>query len=334
MRRLDRWQPTLLFVLALMAGPFPAQAQAPEAPAPASSSDSSSDSSSAAEATAELSPEDAAALQKVVELEQSLRYQTGTIAIGDGLATLALPESLRFLDPADTEKLLTQGWGNPEGGGTLGMILPSETSPFSQEGWGVIVTYDEEGYVSDEDADGIDYDALLEEMKASTEAENEERAEQGYARFELVGWAERPRYDKEAKKLYWAKELEFEGAPGNTLNYNVRVLGRRGVLVLNAVATMDQLELVKGAIPAVIEAASFDPGHRYADYQPGTDKVAAYGLAALVAGGIAAKSGMLTKLIALLLAGKKLAIPAVIALVAGVRGLLKRGKSNPSPPTA
>src|SRR2546426_2131137 len=36
-------------------------------------------------------------------------------------------------------------------------------------------------------------------------------------------------------------------------------------------------------------------GHRYADFVPGTDKVAEYGIAALIAGGVAAKAGLLDR---------------------------------------
>jgi uncharacterized membrane-anchored protein len=284
--------------------------------------------------TPALSASEQAAYERLVALDASFAYASGTVGIGEGLATLNLPETLRYLDPAGTERLLVEGWGNPDGSGTLGMILPAETSPLSADGWGVIVTYDEEGYVSDEDADSIDYDAMLSEMQASTEEDNEARAEQGYERVELVGWAEHPRYEKETHKLFWAKELAFEGMPGNTLNYNVRVLGRRGVLVLNAVASMEQLPLIQAAMPGVITAADFDPGHRYADYQPGTDKVAAYGLAALVAGGVAAKSGLFAKLFGVLLAAKKIAIPAVVAAFAAGSAWWRRRQNGATPPTA
>jgi uncharacterized membrane-anchored protein len=67
---------------------------------------------------------------------------------------------------------------------------------------------------------------------------NEERKKRGWSELNLYGWAEKPHYDADAKKLYWAKELEFEGAPSNTLNYDVRVLGREGVLSMNAVASL------------------------------------------------------------------------------------------------
>lgn len=304
----------LQLVLTLLAGLLAAPLALGEAPPPE---------------PAALSATEHAEYERLVALDAALAYASGVVELGDGLATLSLPESLRYLAPELTARLLVEGWGNPDGSGTLGMIVPSDMSPLSANGWGVVITYEEEGHVGDEDANEIDYDALLAEMKASASAENDARAEQGFARVELVGWADPPRYDAENKKLYWAKELAFEDSPSNTLNYNVRVLGRRGVLTLNAVAGMTQLEMVQTAMPAVIAAAEFNAGHRYADFDPDSDDVAAYGLAALVAGGIAAKSGLFAKVFAGVLAAKKIVVPAVVALGAGI-GAWWRRRGNDS----
>jgi len=161
---------------------------------------------------------------------------------------------------------------------------------------------------------------------------------EGYDAIELVGWASPPRYDSVAKKLYWAKELKFGDSSEHTLNYNLRLLGRRGVLVLNAVANMDQLKLVESATPAILAAVNFQDGHRYADYKDGSDKVATYGLAALVAGGVAAKAGLFKGLLVALLALKKLLVVGVIALVAGVKKfwawLNGRKATTAAPPTS
>ena len=114
----------------------------------------------------------------------------------------------------------------------------------------------------------------------------------------------------------------------HTLNYNIRVLGRRGVLVLNAVAGMDQLAMIRQQTPAILAATDFDAGNTYADFNSGTDKVAAYGLAALVAGGVAAKTGVFAKLIALVIAGKKVILAGIAALALAARKLFSRDKSN------
>ena len=82
----------------------------------------------------------------------------------------------------------------------------------SESGWAVILTYVDDGHVDDSDATEIDYDDMLKDMKEGTEDNNDARKEAGYAAVHLIGWAEPPRYDAATKKLYWAKELNFEGS--------------------------------------------------------------------------------------------------------------------------
>jgi uncharacterized membrane-anchored protein len=98
------------------------------------------------------------------------------------------------------------------------------------------------------------------------------------------------------------------------------------VLVLNAVSGMGQLDTVKNEMQQVLAFTDFNSGFRYADYDSKTDKTAAYGIAALVAGGVAAKAGMFAKLFAALLAAKKLIIAGVIALGALLAKLFKKKK--------
>jgi uncharacterized membrane-anchored protein len=272
--------------------------------------------------------ESESAVMTPAQVEASLKYKTGKITLPGALATLDLPKGFRYLDPADTDRVLVQGWGNPpDSEKTLGMIVPAETSPLSQAGWGVLITYEGDGHVSDSDADTIKYDELLKEMQAAVLENNVARKEQGYAAMTLVGWAEAPRYDKVSKKMYWAKELKSEGSTGSDLNYNIRVLGRQGVLVLNAIATMNQIDTIKTEMKHVTAFTDFTPGNRYADFNAATDKTAEYGLAALVAGGVAAKLGLFAKLFAFLLAFKKLIILGVVAVGVGIARFFK-GKSD------
>jgi uncharacterized membrane-anchored protein len=260
------------------------------------------------------------------EFEASLKFQKGAVVLPGGMATLNVPESFRYLGPEDTERILVDAWGNPSGEGTLGMLFPADVSPLAESSWGIVITYEEDGYVSDKDADAIDYDDLLKEMKDTVAERNKERQEQGFQAVDLVGWAAKPRYDKAQHKLYWAKELSFGADREHTLNYNIRVLGRKGVLVLNAVSAISQMETVAGQMQTVLAFTDFNAGFRYADYDTKTDKKAAYGLAALVAGGVAAKAGFFAKLFAMLLAAKKLVAVAVIGLGAFLMNLFKRKK--------
>ena len=267
--------------------------------------------------TAALDP--AARLAEYRRLANSVHYEKGVINLRGGLARVTLPDGYRYLNPADSTTVLERIWGNPKLKETLGMIMPADFDPLRMGSWAVVLTYAEDGYVKDGDASKINYDDLLQKMKEGTREASKAREKQGYPPIELVGWAAPPRYDAGAHKLYWAQEIKFGGEAQNTLNYNIRILGRRGVLVLNAVAAMSQLKKVEEAEPTLLSMVDFQEGNRYADFKQGTDKVATYGIAALVAGGIAAKAGLLKGLWVAILALKKLIIIAVLALAAYVK---------------
>jgi uncharacterized membrane-anchored protein len=265
----------------------------------------------------------------IAAFDRSLHFQTGAISLPGGFASLNLSPNFRFLDAQGAKRVLVEAWGNPPEAAqdVLGMIFPADVSPVESDGWGVVITYEKDGYVKDSDADSIDYKALLKDMQEATKEQNDQRRSAGYATAELIGWAQPPYYDKTAHKLHWAKELRFSGTAESTLNYDIRVLGRYGVLSLNAVAGMNQLGLVNQSMQEVLAVTEFSPGHRYADFSPGADRYAPYGLAALVAGGVAAKMGLFAKIGALLLSMKKLIILAGAAVV-GVVGKLLKGRSQ------
>jgi uncharacterized membrane-anchored protein len=272
----------------------------------------------AAGASATENTERRAELQK---LSSRIHYQTGTVSLQEGTARLALSDGFRYIDPAGTETVLNGIWGNPPSDSKpLGMVVPASFDPFSESAWCVVLRYQADGYVKDDDAGKIDYTNLLKEMQAGVREASAERVKSGYPSIDLVGWATPPRYDRETHKFYWAKELKFGDSPDqNTLNYNLRVLGRSGILELNVVSPMSQLAEVEKATPDLLSMVEFTDGNRYADYKPGYDKVAAYGLAALVAGGVAAKAGLFKGLLVAILAMKKFIVIGVLAVVAAVR---------------
>jgi uncharacterized membrane-anchored protein len=266
-------------------------------------------------------------------LVSGLKFQQGEISLHGGLATLRVPEGFRFLNGPDAQTVLVKLWGNPpHSADPLGMLMPDGVSPLSQDSWAVIMTYEPDGYVTDKDAEKIDYTELLTQMQKSVTSANEERRKAGYETVQLIGWAKAPRYDSQTHKLYWAKELKFESQLENTLNYNIRMLGRGGVLVLNGVAGMSQLADIEQATPEILSAIDFNPGHRYADFNPKSDKVAEYGLAALVAGSAAAaavKLGFFKGLWVAILAAKKFIVIGVVAIAASIRRLFRR-KQTPA----
>jgi uncharacterized membrane-anchored protein len=271
---------------------------------------------------------------KAAAFEKSLNYRSGVVSLHDGVATIRVPESFRFLDQESSRRLLVQGWGNPPAAAddVLGMLVPAAVSPLADEGWGIVISYEQDGYVSDDDAGEIDYAQLLKDMRDETKEANKERSEQGFGTVELIGWAEPPSYDRASHKLYWAKELAFSDLDEHTLNYSIRILGRRGVLVLNAVSSMSQLPAMKTATGDVLAAVDFNEGHRYTDYLPGTDKTAAYGLTGLIVGATAAKAGVFKMIWLTLLAFKKLLIVGAVALLAVLKRLFSGKQADTTVP--
>jgi len=169
-------------------------------------------------------------------------------------------------------------------------------------------------------------------MQEETRQESEKRARRGQGQVELVGWAQPPHYDYATHKLYWARELKFGGDDQNTLNYDIRALGRRGVLSLNAVAAIGQLQHVERDMQAVLGFVEFNEGQRYTDYHEGMDKLAEYGIAALIAGKVAVKVGLFKMLLGGLLAFKKFIVFAALAAVAFLRRLLGRKSAGGGEP--
>ncbi len=274
----------------------------------------------------DLTERDRAQLQQMREFWESLDPKKGDVALPGGLVTLHVPEDYYFLDGADSKRVLVEAWGNPPGQNVLGMLFPEAYTPFDARAWAVTIEYSDEGYVSDEDAADIDYDDMLETMQQDTLDANPGRIEAGYGAVELLGWAEPPHYDSATKKLYWAKEIRFDDSSETTLNYEIRSLGRQGVLSMTFIAATPQLEEINTSRDTVLAMAQFNPGHTYAEFDPSIDKVAAYGIGALIAGKVAAKVGLLAGGLLLL---KKFGVFILLGLAAAA-GKLKKylGRGN------
>jgi len=267
-----------------------------------------------------LAQDDEASQKAAVEaFIAGLDFKNGAVTVDGANATLKLDEGFRYLGAADAQKVLEQLWGNPPDDSVLGLVVP-KAGLIDDHAWAVVLTYADEGHVSDEDASKTDYAELLAEMQEGTREANAAREEAGYGTVELLGWATAPRYDATTRKLYWAKRLKFSESEVETLNYDVRVLGRSGYLSMNAIADAGDFTTVEAGMQRVLAMTEFNEGSRYADFNSSTDKMASYGIAALIGGVAASKMGLFAKLGALLIAGKKLIIPIVI----GIGALLTR----------
>ena len=256
-------------------------------------------------------------------VDATLRYQQGRIVLPGGTAELTVPRGLRYLDSAQSRRVLTQLWGNPEGK-CLGMLFPADRGPLDDRSWAYSIQFEPMGYVKDDDADDINYDELLTDMQKDTQDNNKEREAAGFQPIALLSWAATPFYDKDAHALHWAQALRFGSSPDTTLNYNVRLLGRKGVLVLNAIGEPGQIPEIKASIPGLLAGVAFAKGQQYVDFDAGLDEVAAYSIGGLVAGKVLAKVG----LFAVIVKFWKLGLLALAGAWAGLKRFLGFGSKE------
>jgi uncharacterized membrane-anchored protein len=260
----------------------------------------------------------------VAKLVKGLKPQHGKVALPEAKASLDLGTDYDFYGPADARTILVDIWGNPpeNAEGVLGLVMKSGNSPV-EDGWGAIVTYQASGYVPDTDAASTDYTALLKQMQDGEAEENTQRQSSGYPTIHVVGWAESPAYDKASHSMVWARDIKFSDGGADTLNYDVRSLGRAGVLSVNMISTLPHLSDVKAAAHEFAGHAAFDPGARYTDFNPDMDKKAEYGVGGLVAAGagvlIAKKLGLLAIFGKFFFGFLKPILVGIVALFAGFR---------------
>ncbi|MGB4770919.1 MAG: DUF2167 domain-containing protein [Chitinophagaceae bacterium] len=253
------------------------------------------------------------AIEALSKRASEIKFQTGPITLENGIG-LNVPPGYKFIPANYAEWIVYDFWGNPRSSGIMGMLVKENYEVMNEGGWAFVLTFDKMGYVEDDDASKIDYDDLLKDMQSGEADENKEREKMGYGAIHMLGWASKPYYDDKNKVLHWAKSLKFSGTEDTTLNYDVRVLGRYGVLSMNAVGTINDLDDIKQNIPAVTKIAHFTSGNAYADFDSKVDAVAAVTIGGLVAGKVLAKAGIL----ALLLKNIKL----IFLAVAGAGGFI------------
>ena len=231
-----------------------------------------------------------------------------------GLATLNVPGGYVYIGEKHIAKFLEMT-GNQPSPSDIGALLPEA------DDWIIFFSYEDIGYVKDDDKDALDPEAILTSIREGNEQANAYRRERGIPPMEVVGWDQPPFYDEETKNLTWALRGRSEGH--DIINYNSRVLGRGGVMSVNLVCDPTALASVVPIYKQLItNDFAYNPGQRYAEWRQG-DKVAAYGLTALVTGGgiaVAAKTGLLAKL------GKsiKLIVVGAIAAVAAIGRAVRR----------
>jgi uncharacterized membrane-anchored protein len=231
-----------------------------------------------------------------------------------GNASLTIPENYVFLDAANTAKFeeLNENLSN----GKEVMVAPSDLH------WSAYLEFDEGGYVKDNEK--IDAGALLKSLQEGTESNNEERVKRGWSALHVLGWASAPAYNSDTKRLEWATTLRSEGGTG--VNFFTKILGRRGHTSIVMVSSQSGLPEAETSLNAVLDGYAYNQGESYAEWKPG-DKVAEYGLAALVLGGAAAvatKKGLWAVIASFMAAAWKAVAAAVVGVGAWLRNRFKK----------
>jgi uncharacterized membrane-anchored protein len=245
------------------------------------------------------------------------------------VAEIDIPQGYAFTDNAGTRRFM-ELTHNPSSENELGLIIPIDQDD-SSRGWFLLFDFDEVGYISDSEKSSLDADKILASLKTNTEKANEFRREKGWAAFHLTGWQQAPFYDERTHDLTWATIGNSDDLKeGKTVNYSTRILGRRGAMSVDLVSDPVQLDRVLPAYRQLLSGFGFSPGSRYAEFVRG-DKVASYGLTALIAGGAAAaavKTGLLSKLVAGLLALWKFILVGLVAIGSAIKRFFTRAKES------
>lgn len=240
-------------------------------------------------------------------------------------ALLKLPAGLVFVPQPEADQIM-KAIGNGHDEKRLGLVFPE-----SEGDWLVVIKYFDSGYIRDDEARDWQADEMLAQLKEGTEAQNKERVELGIPPMEIVNWVQPPTYDASTHRMVWSIESRDKGADANSdngINYNTYVLGREGYISLNLVTSMKSIENDRPVATALLSGTTFNSGKGYADFNASTDRVAEYGIAALVGGVAAKKLGLFALIAAFAAKFAKLFAVAAFALIAGIVRFFKRKKND------
>lgn len=252
-----------------------------------------------------------------------------------GLGTVAeveVPAYCRYTD-ADGARMFMEATENTANGSELAILLCSDPQVESSM-WFVVFSFEKSGYVRDDERKSLDAAAILKTLRRGNDAANRERESRGWEQLVIDGWAREPYYDSLTNNLTWSLRVAAKGNTEMSVNHSVRLLGRRGVMHADLVADPADMANAVAAFDSIVSTYTYLDGHKYAEWREG-DKVAAYGLTALVAGGAgvaAAKLGLFPKMwkliITVLVAAKKLVVVVVVAIGAAVKRLFRKKETS------
>lgn len=245
-----------------------------------------------------------------------------------GVAKIAIPKGYRFTHGSGASRVL-ELFGN--------LPQPSASGLLTTEGFGpwIIFGYDDSGHVKDDEKNDINADELLALRREGLAESNKVRKERGIHELAILGWAMPPRFNDTTKTLEWAVRIQsLDGTGGESVNYETRLLGRTGSMKVQLVCDPAEFQPLLTEFQKVMGGFSYVEGQRYAEFREG-DKVAKYGLTALIAGTgafAAAKMGLFGKLGLVFAKLGKAAILLVVGALAGLKKLFSSIFGSRQPP--
>lgn len=240
-------------------------------------------------------------------------------------AVLHLPSSMVFIPKAEADGLM-KAWGNSVDDSFWGIVVSK-----GEEAWVITVNYTDEGYVEDSEAAGWNSDEMLQSIKEGTQQQNEERVAQGIPALDIVGWIQKPSYDASTHRLVWSILGEERGAAKGTaavVNYNTYALGRDGYFELDLLTDSEHVDQDKQSAKSLLATLDYNKGKRYEEYVASTDKLATYGIAALVGGVVAKKLGLIALMLAFGAKFIKLILVGLAVAGGAIAKLFKRGGNS------
>ena len=238
-------------------------------------------------------------------------------------ATLKLPASHFFVPQAEGARVLRALGNVVNDASFVGLVVG--TGP--NDGWIVVIRYIKEGYIKDDDAKNWNADELLNNLKDGAEETNKDRIARGFPEMQVIGWVQPPSYDAATHRLVWSLLAKDKGEPDNvakSINYNTYALGRDGYFSLNLLSNSERIAGDKAVAHGLLGDLAYNAGKRYADFSASTDRIAEYGLMALVGGVAAKKLGLFAIVIAFVLKFAKVIFVGAAVLGAGVVQFFRR----------
>jgi len=238
-------------------------------------------------------------------------------------ATLKLPANYFFVPKAEGARVLRALGNVVNETNFVGLIVGARQG----DQWIVVIRYVKEGYIKDDDAKNWNADGLLKNLRDGTEETNKDRVARGFPEMQVIGWVEPPSYDATTHRLVWsllAKDKDTPDSAPKGVNYNTFALGRDGYFSLNLLSGSDRIANEKAVAHELLADLSYNAGKRYEDFSATTDRIAEYGLAALIGGIAVKKLGLLALLGAFILKFAKLILFGAAAVGALVMRFFRR----------